>query len=115
MYLIDEQHILRLQGGEDAGQVARLIQHGAAGNLEAYAQLISDDVGERRLTQTRRAVQQRMIQRLAAIAGSLHEDLQVLHHLRLSRKILKVQRAQGILEVRGAALPAVCRGDGSSM
>ena len=115
MYLIDEQHILRLQGGEDAGQVARLVEHGAAGNLEAHAQLVRNDVGEGGLTQSRGAMQQRVVQRFAAIAGGLHEDLQVLHHLRLSRKILKVQWAQGILEVRGAALPAVCRGDGSSM
>ena len=105
MDLVDEQHILRLQGGQDARQITGLVQHGTAGDLEAHAQLVGNDIRERRLTQSGRAVQERMVQRFAAITRRLHEDLQVLHHLCLAGEVLKVKRAQGVLEVGRSPSP----------
>ena len=105
MDLVDEQHVLRLQRGEDARQVARLVQHGTAGDLEAHAKFVGDDVRERGLTQSGRAVQERVVERFATIAGSLHEHLQVLHHLCLAGEVLKVERAQRVLEIRRSPTP----------
>ena len=99
MYLVDEEHVARLQRGEYAGQVARLVEHGAAGDLEAHAQLVGDDVGQRGLTQSRRAVQQRVVEGLAAVLGSLDEDAQVVNDADLTGEVLKAQGAQGLLEV----------------
>ena len=62
---VDEEHIMGFQAGEDARQVARLVEHGAAGNLEAHAQFVGDDTGEGGLSQSRRAMEQRMVERFA--------------------------------------------------
>ena len=97
MNLVDEEHIVLLQGGEDAGQVARLVKHGTAGNLESHPQFVGDDVAECGLAQSRRAVQQGMVERFTAVFGGLYKDLQVLHHLPLSAEIPELQWSQGIL------------------
>ena len=54
VYLINEQHIVRLQRGEQTCQVARLVEHRARGDLESHAQLIGDDVAQCRLAQSGR-------------------------------------------------------------
>ena len=40
-----------------------------------------------------------MVQRLAAVLGSLDENAEVLHHLVLPGKVLEAQRAQRLFEV----------------
>ena len=103
MYLVDEEHVVRLQAGQDTGQVARLVQHGTRRDFEAHAQLVGNDVGEGRLAQSGRSVQQHMVQRLATQAGRLDEDAQVVHHLVLAAEVLETQGAQHVLHV---ALPS---------
>ena len=99
VYLIDEEHIVWLERGEDACQVAGLVEHGAARELEAYAQLVGDDVGEGCLAQSGRAVQEGVVEGFAAILGSLHEDAQVIDDLLLTAEVVELQRTEGILEV----------------
>ena len=43
VYLVNEEHIVGLERGQDAGQVAGLVEDGSGGNLEAHAQLVGDD------------------------------------------------------------------------
>ena len=99
MNLIDEEHIVRLQTGQDACQVSGLVQHRTAGELESHAQLVGNDIAQGGLAQSWRAMKQRMVERLATITSCLHEDAKVVHHLLLSAEILKAQGAQGILKV----------------
>ena len=107
VYLVDEEHVVRLQAGQDAGQIARLVQHGAGRDFEAHAQLVGNDVGEGRLAQSGRSVQQHMVQRLAPQAGRLDEDAQVVHHLVLAAEVLEAQGARA--PVRSRAVGFVCR------
>ena len=102
MYLVDEQHILRLQRGEDASEVTRFVEDRAAGDLESHAQFVGDDVAQGRLAQARRAVEQGVVQRFAAVLGGFHKHAQVVDHLLLTREILEAQGAQGLLEVVGS-------------
>ena len=97
VYLVDEEHVVGLQRGEQSGQVAGLVEHRAAGGLDAHAELVGDDVAEGRLAETRRAVEQHMVERLAALLGGAHEDLEVLHHLMLPGKTVEPRGAQGTL------------------
>ena len=53
--LIDEEHIARLQVGQDGREIPGALQHGAGGLAQADAELRGDDVGERRLAETRAA------------------------------------------------------------
>ena len=51
--LVDEQHLAGLQARQHAGQVARLLDHRPGGGADGGAHLVGDDVGQRRLAETR--------------------------------------------------------------
>ena len=76
--LVDEQHVAGLQVGQDRGQVAGALDHRAGGGAEADAQLARDDLRQRGLAEAGRAVQQHVVQRLAAGARGGDEDGEVL-------------------------------------
>ena len=97
MYLVDEQHIIRLERGKQSGEIAGLIKYRTGGNLESHSQLVGDNITQGRLAESRRAEQEHMVEALAAKLGSLDEDLKVADDLRLSGKVGKTQRAQGIV------------------
>ena len=99
MNLVDEQHIVLLQRCQDACQVAWLVEHRATGNLEAHAQLVGNDVRQRCLAQSWGTVQQRVVQRLTTILGSLDEHLQILHNLLLAAEVTEAQRSQGVFKL----------------
>ena len=84
--------ISRVEVSEQAGQIARLVEHGARGDLELRPHLVSDDVGEGGLAQTRGAVQQHVVERFAAQFGRLHEYPQVGHYLVLPVEIIERER-----------------------
>ena len=96
---VDEEHVVRLQRSQDTGQIARLVQYRAGRDLETHAQFVGYDVAQRGLPQSRRTVQQSMVEGLAPVLGSLDENFQVFHHLQLSAEIPELERTQGILEL----------------
>ena len=99
VYLIDEKHVARLQRREDAGQVTGLVEHRAGRDLETHAQLVGNDIAQRCLAQSRRSVEQRMVERLTTVFGGLHKDAQVVDHLPLAVEVVKAQRTERILKV----------------
>ena len=72
--LVDEQDVALVEVGQDGGQVAGPLDGRAAGGVDGDAQLAGDDVGERRLAQAGRAVEQDVVGRLPALAGRLEQD-----------------------------------------
>ena len=58
---------LRLEVGEDRREVARTLEHRPGGLAQVHAHLARDDVRERRLAQARRAEEQHVVERLAAL------------------------------------------------
>ena len=76
--LVDEEDVALVQVGQDGRQVAGPLDGRPGGDLDAHAHLVGDDVGQRGLAQARRAVEQDVIQRLAARLGRLDQDAQVL-------------------------------------
>ena len=82
--LVDEQHVLRLEVGQQRGEVAGALEHRARGLAQVDAELPGDDVRERGLAQARRAEQQHVVERLAAAARRLDEDLELAAHLLLA-------------------------------
>jgi hypothetical protein len=72
MDLVDEQHVVGLEVGQDRGEIARAFEDRARCLAQADAHLVGDDVCKRRLAEARRAEdEQDMIERLAALAGRL--------------------------------------------
>ena len=110
MDLVDEQHVVRLQVGQQRREVAGALDHRPGGLAQVHAELVRDDVRERGLAEARRAEDQHVVERLAPVARRLDEDL----HLRLDRRLADVVgellRAHGAVERRFVALRA-CRYD----
>ena len=105
VHLIHKEHLPLRQLGEDAGQVSLDLNDRAGGLLETDAQLVGDDRGQRGLAQPGRAVDQHVVQRVAARARRLDGDSEVLLDLPLARKLGQQTRAQTVFE---AALVLEC-------
>ena len=74
MDLVDEQHVVGLEVGQQRRQIARPLEHGTGGLPQIHAHLARDDVRQRGLAQARRPEQQDVVERLAPVAGGLDED-----------------------------------------
>ena len=100
VHFVDEQHLPLAQVGEDGRQVALDLQRRPRGLLEGHAELVGDDVGQRRLAQPRRPVEQHVVERLAARLGGLDGDLEVVLDLLLPDELAQPLRTQLQLERR---------------
>ena len=67
MDLVDEQHVARLQVGEQRGEIAGPLEHRTGGLAQVHAELVRDDVRERGLAQPGRPEDQHVVERLAAL------------------------------------------------
>ncbi len=76
--LVDKQDVARLQVGQQCRQVAGPHHHRAGGGPESDLQLAGDDLRQRRLAQARRAVQQDVVEGVAAGPRRGDEDAQVV-------------------------------------
>ena len=74
--LVDEQHIVRFEIGQDGGQVAGALQHRSRGLAQIDAHLVGDDMRQRGLAQARRAEQQHVVERFACacVAAAMKID-----------------------------------------
>lgn len=75
MDLVDEQHIVRFEVGEQRRQIPRFLQHRAGGGLDIDPHLVGDDVGEGGLAQTRWTEDQQVIERFTPLTGRFDKDL----------------------------------------
>ena len=78
MDLVDEQHVVWFEVGEQRRQIAGLLQHRAGSGLDIDPHLVGHDVGQRGLAKPRRAEDQQVIERLATLARRRDEDLHLL-------------------------------------
>jgi hypothetical protein len=92
--LVDEQDVALLEVGEQAGEVAGLLDDGAGGDAHVAAELVAEDEGEGGLAEAGRAGEQDVVERLAAALGGADHDLQALDGLELAGEIGERQRPQ---------------------
>ena len=92
--LVDEQDVALLEIGQERGEVAGLGDHRAGGGAEVDAELARDDLGERGLAEAGRAGEQDMVERLAARARGVDEDLEVGARLGLADEVAQTLRTQ---------------------
>src|SRR5437763_325579 len=81
--LVDEQHVPGFQIRQQGGEISRALENRPRGLAQVDPHLARDDMRERGLAQPRRAEQQHVVQRLAARARRLDEDLQLAADLLL--------------------------------
>src|SRR5439155_13762994 len=72
----------------------------AVGHVNLSAHFVGDDMSERGFAKAWRAVQQNMIDRLAAALGGAHRDAQLAHQRFLADVLLETLRAQRVVELR---------------
>ena len=91
---IDEQHVIRLEVGQQSREVTGLVKDGSGSGSDGNAQFVGDDVGQSRLAQPGRSVQQRVIQGLAAIRSRLDKNPEVFERRALSREVIETRGPQ---------------------
>ena len=93
--LVDEEHVVLLEVREDGGEVARALDGGAGGDAHGDAHLGGDDVGERGLAEAGRAVEEQVVERLAALLGGVDGDAEVVLELLLADELIEAPGAEG--------------------
>ncbi len=105
MYLVDEEDVALLQIGQQGGEVTGLFDGRAAGDADLHPHLVGDDARQRRLAQTRRAVEQDVVHRLAPALGRFEIDFQVLLDLFLSDVVLQMLGRRLFSSLSAAVMP----------
>ena len=95
MDLVDEEHVVLLEVREDGGEVAGALDGGAGGDAHGDAHLGGDDVGERGLAEAGRAVEEQVVERLAALLGGVDGDAEVVLELLLADELVEAPGAKG--------------------
>ena len=94
MDLIDEKYIVVLQCRQDGSQLPRTPDGRTARHLKLRSQLIGDDLRHGGLAESRRSIEQHMIQRLFARLRCLDVHLEILLEGFLSDIIVQMLRAK---------------------
>ena len=98
MDLVDEEHVVALQVGQQRRQVFGLFEHRAGSLAQVDAQLGRDDVTQRGLAQAGRAEKQDVVKRLIAHARRADKNFKLLAHFRLADVFVEQLGAQGALD-----------------
>ncbi len=104
MDFVDEQHVARLQIGQQRGQIAGLGDHRAGGGAEIDAQFARDDLRQSRLAQSRRTDEQHVIERFFTPARRLDEHPHIGARLFLADEFVEPLRPQRGIDVVVARL-----------
>ena len=103
MDLVDEQHVVVAELGEDRGQVTGPLERRSGRDVQLHSHLGGDDRGQGRLAQSRWSGEQQMVDGLLSAPGRLEHDGQVLLQLTLADELVEVPRSQpgfdGVLDV----------------
>ena len=94
MDFVNEKDLLLAQICQDRGQIALDLQRRAGGLLKGNAHFIRDNGGEGRLAQPGRAIEQDMVEGLAAGPRRLNRNRQIFFDFGLSNELPKPLRTQ---------------------
>ncbi len=90
MDLIYKKNVSGLQSRKQPGQIAGFVQYGTRCYAQSHSQFVSNDMGKGGLAQSRRAMQQYVVQRISPQQGRLHEYLKIVGDLVLTGKLCKL-------------------------
>ncbi len=99
MDLVDEEHVARLESGQDRRHVALALERRPGDAADADAELLADDVREARLAQPGRPDEQHVVECLLARARSLERDVELLLEPFLPDEVVETARAQRAVEL----------------
>ena len=96
--LVHEQDVARLEGGQDRCDVL-LLERRAGDGAQADAELLADDLGERRLPEPRRPGEEDVVERVVPAAGGLERDPQLLLDPLLADEVVEAPGAERALRL----------------
>ena len=91
---VKEQNVVGLHRREQSGEIADLFNSGAGSDLKVHSQFGSDDARKRGLAQARGAVEQNVVQAVAALAARFQKYAQVLFYFFLTHVFVQRARAE---------------------
>ena len=98
--LVDEEHVLLGEVGEDAHEVRAALEGRAGGGDDVRLHLVGHDGGQRGLAESRRAREQHVIERLPAPPRRLDRHAQALDRRALSHVLGEALRPELPLDLR---------------
>ena len=98
MDLVDEQDVACAQVRERADEIAGLLERGPRRRANVHAELARDELGQRRLAQSGRPEEERVVERLAAAERGVDVDAQAVLHLLLADELRQPLRAERELD-----------------
>ena len=99
MNLVDEKDIVGFKAGQESREIAGFIKHRTGSEFKPYTEFVGNDVGKRGFAESRRSVEQGVVQWLVAHFCSLHKDAEILHDFLLSAEIMEAQRTERVFIV----------------
>ena len=99
MNFINEKDVSRLKRSKKAGKISGFIENRTGCDFHIHTHLVCDDVGQSCFTQTGRAVEKGVVQRLAPEFCGLDVDMEIGHNLPLTREIFKVLRSDNSVQI----------------
>ena len=99
MNLGDEEHVVLVERREQACQVAWLVKDRSAGDFEPHSHLIGNNARQSGLSQSRRTVEECVVESLASLACRCYKDLEIVDNALLPCKVAEAGRTQGFLKV----------------
>jgi len=100
MNFVNEKNVALSQVCQDCGKIAWALDDRPRRDFDADAHLGGDDIGQGGFAQTRRAVQEDVVQRFAARFGCVEADAQIFHNLLLADIFGQVAGSQRLLDRR---------------
>ncbi len=116
MDLVDEEDVAQLEAGEDRGHVALPLERRPGDVADPDAELLADDLRERRLAEPGRPDEQDVVERLAPRLGGCESDRELFLDGFLADELVQPARPKRALEllllraenVRGDGAHAAC-------
>ena len=99
MNLVDEKDIVGFKAGQESREITGFIKYRTGSEFEPYTEFVGNDVGKRGFAESRRSVEQGVVQWLVAHFCSLHKDAEILHDFLLSAEIMEAQRTERVFIV----------------
>ncbi len=88
------EHVPRLQVGQDGGEITAALNDGAGTCAKAHPHLAGDDMRQGRLAEPGRAGEEDMVEGFAPVFGGVDKDAQIVAQLALADEIVERQRPQ---------------------
>ena len=91
---VDKKNVAAFERGEQAGEVSRFFNRGAAGGLDVHPHRVREDVGEGCFSEAGRAAEQNVLQHVAALLASLDHEFEALADFFLPGEFAEHRRTQ---------------------